>query len=1089
MTASVHLVCGPAGSGKTSRLLLRYRSVARSMVGGALWVAPTRRAAEEIRPRLVEEDKPLLAATVFTFQDLAEEVIRVNDPAARPLTNVQRRLLADDIVADLHAGGQLSHFQRIADTRGFAEAVFSFLAELKRNEIWPDHLDRVLHGRPGGGDAKDRQCARIYAEYQARLIRQNLYDLEGRFWYARDLLGRGRRRPFEAVQAVFVDGFTEFTRVQHEILENFCAWADELWITLPDEAGDDRAELFGRPRATALRLQRLRPQLERLEPVHRTEPGAEGPPAGLGHLECQLFRPLRSVELGRDAEGVRRIQAPGVLGETRMVAREVKHILGSGVDAGEILVTLRELGPYADLIPEVFAEYGIPVDVEGTEPLARNPAVAALLRAWRLPDEDWPFAGTTAILRSTYFRPDWPEAAACPDLALQAEALLRLVGEHGGRTAYLQAVDRWADAPPAALEDERAEELRHRRTHELARLCRPFLRRFFAAWDGVPSRATTAAHAAALRRLAESLGLDRAAAERARDAAALSRLWAELEGWARLETRLHGAEPVRDAGRFWRVLTASAAEAGLARTPRGPGRVRVLSAAFARGVTAPYVFVMGLGERSFPRLVAPAPFFEEPERQAFRQAGLDFTCADDLLPDEMLLFYQVVTRARRLLVFSYPAADEKGQGLLPSSFLATALDCFLPGAVPVQSRRMLIEGYDRDEPLSPAELRVYLAARWAHRPGRQPHTALSPDLVANLEAAERLARHRFRERHYGRYDGLLRDPAVLADLHGVVGPDKVFSPTALEDYIACPFRFFLRHVLRLEPLDEPRAEIEGTRRGQAFHRALARLHRQLREAGVDGPSEAVEEALRRELDRAVEEYAARAGPASQVLWRLEGQRLRRTAARYRPHWSRFLEPWLPHQVAPQPHFFEQGFGMPPADGEEPADPLVISADGVEVRLGGRIDRVDVAPLEDGLGFWVIDYKTGRSAYYTGAELRSFERLQLTLYALAVERVLLRGQKARPLGLAYWLVADSGPRQALPPNPRQPTSWLADAGPWEAVRARLEQWVATLVRHMREGSFPLKPRSADCTETCDFGQVCRISQSRSLEKSWDLPLPQ
>ena len=74
----------------------------------------------------------------------------------------------------------------------------------------------------------------------------------------------------------------------------------------------------------------------------------------------------------------------------------------------------------------------------------------------------------------------------------------------------------------------------------------------------------------------------------------------------------------------------------------------------------------------------------------------------------MLLFYQVVTRARRRLVLSYPAVDERGQELLPSSFLLAVLDCFHSGTVPVERRRMLIEGYDGDEPLSPAEYRVRL---------------------------------------------------------------------------------------------------------------------------------------------------------------------------------------------------------------------------------------------------------------------------------------------------------------------------------------------------------------------------------------------
>jgi ATP-dependent helicase/DNAse subunit B len=166
--------------------------------------------------------------------------------------------------------------------------------------------------------------------------------------------------------------------------------------------------------------------------------------------------------------------------------------------------------------------------------------------------------------------------------------------------------------------------------------------------------------------------------------------------------------------------------------------------------------------------------------------------------------------------------------------------------------------------------------------------------------------------------------------------------------------------------------------------------------------------------------------------------------------------------------------------------LLIRVEGVDVRIGGRIDRIDVAELPDGtIGFWVIDYKSGRSAYYPGSDLVDMRRLQLTLYALAVERVLL--VDARPLGLAYWMVADAGPKVALPAR-RSATAWLTAAEQWPKFRTRLEAWVATLVGHIRRGHFPLKPRSEHCTDTCPFGQVCRIAQSRHVAKDWELPLP-
>jgi ATP-dependent helicase/nuclease subunit B len=701
----------------------------------------------------------------------------------------------------------------------------------------------------------------------------------------------------------------------------------------------------------------------------------------------------------------------------------------------------------------------------------------------------------TALLRSSYFQPDWPETRADAEVAQHAEVLLRLLGEPRNRDAYREAVRRWAEDPPPGLEDEQAEESRRSRTHELAQRCRAFFERFFCAWDGAPQQAVPAEHVAWLRRFTADIGIERSllfpplprvgeglgvrGEERA-----WQRFQEEIDQWLRLDGRLHA--PPRPLARkeFLRCLGSLAVQGGVARTPRGPGRVRILSVPLARTLTVDFLFVLGLGERSFPRLIPPDPLFDEAERQAFRQAGIDMPCVSDQMAEEMLLFYEIATRARRRLVLGYPAVDAKGQPLLPSSFLNHVRDCFTPDAIPVERRTMLIERYDSDEPLSPAEYRVQVARSLAGD-ATFARSALPPDLHANLRAAAAMARQRLHG-DFTVYDGRFRDAGVIAEVAELFGPEKVFSPTALEDYIACPFRFFLRHVLHLETLEEPTEEIEVTRRGQAFHRALSRLHLQLKADGIMQPTAAVDEAVARQLEAAVEEYVARApSQASKMLWRLEGARLMRVGARYPGHWQKFLDAWKPVAVRPQPFWFEVDFGLS-RPGETGFPALVVRSDGIEVRISGRIDRVDVVELEQGVGFWIIDYKTGKSGYYTGKDLSEFRRLQLTLYALAVEQVLLADQQARPLGLAYWMVTENGPKVALPG--KGPLTWFHETQRWQAVREQLQGWVTKLAAHIRQGVFALKPRSEHCTQTCDFSQVCRINQARHVAKEWELPLP-
>jgi hypothetical protein len=192
-----------------------------------------------------------------------------------------------------------------------------------------------------------------------------------------------------------------------------------------------------------------------------------------------------------------------------------------------------------------------------------------------------------------------------------------------------------------------------------------------------------------------------------------------------------------------------------------------------------------------------------------QQAGLDIPSTADLLPDEMLLFYQVVTRARRRLVLSYPAVDERGQELLPSSFLGLVRECFEPEAIPVERRSMLLEGLDRDIPLSPSEYRVRLAR------------ARRSDLPLELDAPT----------WYG--SGCMT--ATTAPTTGVpqsrghrrrrtpVRP-RASSVHGSRDCVACPFKFFLRHGLR--PKRWKSAERSGHARGRRSTAPVA-LHQQL----------------------------------------------------------------------------------------------------------------------------------------------------------------------------------------------------------------------------------------------------------------------
>jgi ATP-dependent helicase/DNAse subunit B len=1086
MPAAIHLILGPSGADRVGRLLAAYQHAA-AQFQTAMLLTPTRRLADQLRDRLTT----YVAPAVLHLQGFADELIRRHDPAIRPHSEIDRRLLLDAVLSELREGSDMPYFVGVSDTRGYAEAAAGYVAELKDAGVDLRQLLKACpHPETGVSPNRHLQATRIYAAYHRRLAKLHRLDGPDRIGRAAALWKQGKRQPFDRVRTVFAAGFTALTHLQQQLLDVLRDSSEKFCIELPDGEG----EPFRGP--NAIRHWLATPVGERslFNPtpaldVERVEDSAKprkviGLQSLFGELETPA--PVASAEAPSStandvaAEPLHLIEAAGEMGEARLVARRIRMLLAAGAAAHRILVVPRRLSrPRAELYREVFHEYDIPHEIEGADALNRVPAVAFLQQAWRLPAEDWPFPLVAAILRSSYFRPNWPEVQSDPEIAARAEDLLRLLGEPRGKDAFLAAVRTWEQTPPEPLEDEHAEEPLRQRKQRLAARCRPFLQRFFNAWSRIKPSAAPESVVGQLRAFADDLGLTAAACKDPRDAEGLTRLWRELERWAKNETSAGGR---KRADRFARVLAAMTMAPCRARTGRNRDSVQLLSAEAAAGLDCDYLFLIGLGEGSWPDLSPPVSLLDDPERERLRK--LNFLLADPAarLGAEQLLFLSLITAPQRGLVLSRAGVDDRGEPLLPGSFLRELMRWFGPNAVPTTRQHMLLEGYFQQAPLSRAELRIQAARHWK---SQEALPQLLPALAGNLHRAAAVADERFRTSTHGPFDGVLSHPAVGAVLAERFSTEKVLSPTALETYVACPFRFLLDRVLRLEPHEDPVEHVESTRRGAAFHRALARLHINLDPEASQDPSQGVTDELVRQIELAVEEYAQRApSRASAELWRLEGKRLCRSALRYRTHWRQFREPWKQTPAAPRPYCFEAGFG---AAGEDPSEPLVVEVDGVAVRIGGRIDRVDVAELDGGLGFWVIDYKTGRSINYQPSQVERLEKLQLPLYALAVERVLFKDRPARPLGLAYWLVTADGVKPVLP-SKKGLLTWLNDRGKWERFRQQLEAWVATLATQIRTGRFPLSPRSEYCTDTCGFGPVCRIAQCRNTGKTGPLELP-
>lgn len=327
--------------------------------------------------------------------------------------------------------------------------------------------------------------------------------------------------------------------------------------------------------------------------------------------------------------------------------------------------------------------------------------------------------------------------------------------------------------------------------------------------------------------------------------------------------------------------------------------------------------------------------------------------------------------------------------------------------------------------------------------------ALLDDLVGRGLAAQRERR----SADFTEWDGNLGGQPVPS------AADRSLSPSRLESWAACGYRYFLAHVLGLADRDDPERVVDlgPLDRGSGVHEVLERFVAEAIDEGVPAPDEPWTPAQHARLAAIAEEvfaaYEARGRTGRLVHWRLTKADLLALLDDFLHADDRYRA-----ESRSRPVQVELAFGL---DGAAPV--VVPLPDGRAVAFRGRADRVDRA--EDGR-LLVSDYKTGRGDRYTDIAtddpVQAGTTLQLGLYAeAAIQHLGADAAEAH-----YWMV---DPRAA---HARYGYEWSADR------RRRFGDVLATIVDGIEAGVFPAVPgewniwrRTHESCTYCEFDPVC------------------
>jgi ATP-dependent helicase/nuclease subunit B len=269
------------------------------------------------------------------------------------------------------------------------------------------------------------------------------------------------------------------------------------------------------------------------------------------------------------------------------------------------------------------------------------------------------------------------------------------------------------------------------------------------------------------------------------------------------------------------------------------------------------------------------------------------------------------------------------------------------------------------------------------------------------------------------------------------------SVTRFRDYLACPYRYYLRHVKKLEVVDDSARELGGDMFGSLLHGVLGIWGRD-----PGGP---------RHSDREKVIVAYLNDLLSSFTRERYGQDRLRPAIRLQLEQARRRLPWF---ASHQAQAVREGWRIAYAENDE-EDRLSGLFPGLEppITLVGRIDRIDFH--ERNRTIRILDYKTGDNAETPDKKHRNKEGwidLQLPLYRHLWRELKLEIPGVSKVELGYFNI----------PKARDDTS--IKVAVWnDALLEEADEIARRVIRNIRAEDFRKADQPPKYSE--DFAAIC------------------
>ncbi|MFS1513537.1 helicase-exonuclease AddAB subunit AddB [Chengkuizengella sp. SCS-71B] len=1015
----MQFVLGRAGTGKSQFCVDEIcEELRKNPIGDPLIMLVPEQVSFQMEHKIVTSPDltGMMRAQVLSFRRLAYQIMQeTGGTILSPIDDTGKKLLLYKILKEQNS--KLKCFHQSARQIGFLDEINDLFNEFKRYCLKSRDIKNYLQKFEDQFRSEDptfkNKLHDIYLLYE-----QYEYFFQSQYIDAEDYLDlmANQIKDSQYIQKaeIWVDGFHGFTPLEYKILGQLLQFAKKVKITLTIDqayhAQDETKELdlFHPTAKTMIHLQKLIEELKLQQEetiiLNQTKRFIHNAP--IEHLEQHIETGLKwtgkkvNEHIEIYAAVHRRAEVEGVARQMVRLVREQNYRWR------DFAVLIRNMQDYQDLFSTIFSDYEIPYFVDEKREVMNHPLVEFIRSALEVVNYYWRYEAVFRCIKTGFFQQIELENEESQFITFdELENYVLAFGIQGSK---------WTDNMPwkykiKSLEDAEQFTNKKEETQFFKRLnmtkdlvVQPILK-----FQNQMSKAGKVREKVSiLFELLESMhiyerleqwGLESMEQGETEQSKVHNQIWGSVMDVFDQLVEVIGEEEITNE------LLAELINTGLegikmGLVPPSLDQVLIGSMERTRSSDIKYCFLVGVNDGVLPATMKEDGVLTEHEREFLLESGIELAPnSKQRLMEEQFLIYTTLTTSNDKLWISYPMSDEEGNTLLSSEVVFKIKKMFphletkLLSADPTALTKL-------DEIISffehPERVLSYLMIQLQQWKNGAPLSDIWLQVFHWFHAKEKW-KDKLERLCYGVF--FTNEEQFLSVDTGLkIYGDKLYtSVSRMEKFISCPYAHFVSYGLRLKERKIYRLEAPDI--GQLFHAALKMISEQLLESKVKWSDLSKEDCIQR-----AEQSVKLLSPKLQSEILFSSKRYLYITKKLTNIISRAT--LILSEQAKRSDFepigFEIDFGL---NGTLP--PLKLDlAQGYEMEMKGRIDRVDRAYNDQGVLLRVIDYKSSEKSLNLSEVFYGLSLQMLTyLDVIITHSEKWLGEQAKPAGVLYFHV--------------------------------------------------------------------------------------